>query len=95
MAIHLVGRAAVIRNGDSTTVILDLEPGVTADLRGVLASVNSVGLGGTSPGVRQLLNDLDAALQRAVPRKPGERAKPKLRRVCEIPDCGCSGYAHA
>lgn len=65
MAIHRLNDAAVVRNGDLTTIILAPSREVTADLRILLAKVNGRGEGDTPKGVRQLLHDLEGAMQEA------------------------------
>lgn len=95
MAIHLKDSTAVLKNGDRVTLILETDKDIAREIREVLAKVNASGTGNPSPELRQLLNDLEAALQEAFRVRPRKRTTPPLRKVCEIPDCGCSGYAHA
>lgn len=95
MAIHINGSAAVVKNADSVTIILDTDAPNAVELRGVLAGVNASGIRELSPELRQLLHDLEAAMQGAFRvRVARKRARPAPGKVCEIPDCGCSGLAH-
>lgn len=75
MTIHKLNDAAVVRNGDLTTILLAPSREVTADLRILLAKVNGGGVGDTSEGVRQLLHDLEGAMQMAF--RPRSYLEPK------------------
>lgn len=102
--ITVQGDVAVVRTGDIVTVMFHAETDTALDLRSILAKFNSEGVGDTSPEVRQLLRDAEAALQSTFrvkrPRVVSSTTIPlrvvesRPRKVCQIPDCGCSGYAH-
>lgn len=65
MAIHLLNDAAVVRNGDLLTILIAPNRKVTNELRGLLARLNSGGVEGTSLELRQLLYDVEGAMNQA------------------------------
>lgn len=83
MAIYQMNDAAVARNGDFVTILLAPSPEVVNELRGLLAEVNSEGVGAISEGLRHLLSDTEAALNEAF------HVRRTRQPVCKNPDCGC------
>lgn len=77
--IHLKDKAAVVRNRDSVTILIESDAYTAGDLRAILAAVNSGAFVADVPeNVRQLLHDLEAALFLAF--RPRKAARPPIAR---------------
>lgn len=102
MAVHVRDDVAIIQTGESIMLLISGDEAMARDIRGVVADVLNGVLPSPSEESRQRLEDLHASLNLTLgkvarrPRRSRVKEKPQpLRVVCMIPDCGCSGYAHA